>query len=146
MSNDGKEFTIRRTFGAPRDEVSRAWTDPVVAMRWWHPDGMETRPDSVTIDLREGGTYAYTMVGPDGTDYPTTGTYLEVRPLERLRFTWGSLGDDPRDAPIITLDLADTGDGRTAMTFHVDGVDGRPGDDVFDGWAGAFDVLDRVLG
>lgn len=143
MSDDGKQFTIRRTFDAPREDVWRAWTDPLVAARWWHPDGMTTRPESVRMDLREGGTYAYTMVGPDGGEYPTTGTYLEVQHLERLRFTWGGPGDDSREAPVITVALADTQDGRTAMTFHVDGVDGRPGDDdVYDGWASAFDILD----
>lgn len=85
-----KQFTITRTFDAPRAEVWRAWTDPSVAARWWHPGGMETKGDNVTIDLREGGSYSYTMVGPDGSEYPTTGRYLEVREPERLRFTWAA--------------------------------------------------------
>ena len=95
MSDDGKQFTITRTFDAPREAVWRAWTDPSVATQWWHPAGMTTRADSVAIDLREGGTYAYTMVDPDGSEHPATGTYLEIRPLEHLRFTWGFAGDGP---------------------------------------------------
>lgn len=145
-SGDAKQFTITRTFDAPREAVWRAWTEPSVATQWLHPAGMTTRADSVTIDLREGGTYAYTMVNPDGTEYPTTGTYLEVRPPERLRFTWGTADDAPEDAPILTVDLADTADGGTVMTFHVDGIGGRPGDEyVYDGWDEAFDNLARQL-
>jgi hypothetical protein len=33
------------------------------------------------------------------------------------------------------------------MTFHLDGIAGSPGDEnVYDGWASAFDVLDERLG
>ena len=47
---------------------------------------------------------------------------------------------------MITVDLADTVDGRTEMTFHVDGDAGRPGDEgVYDGWTEAFDILDGLI-
>ncbi len=145
MINRGKQFTITRTFEASRGEVWRAWTDVDVAARWWHPAGMETRPETVRIDLREGGTFTYTMVDPDGTEHPWAGTYLAVRPVEHLRFTWGA--DDPgADSLVITVDLAETDTGKTIMTFHVDGVDGRPGDDdVYNGWEEAFAFLDQQL-
>ena len=38
--------------------------------------------------------------------------------------------------------MADAGDGRTALTLHVSGVLGQPGDDsVYDGWSEALDHL-----
>jgi uncharacterized protein YndB with AHSA1/START domain len=145
MNGGGKRFTIVRTFDAPRAEVWRAWTDPTVAAAWWHPAGMRTPPESVTIDLRAGGSFSYTMIGPDGDEHPTTGSYLEVREPDHLAFTWGMPGDDPAEIPVITVDLSDTVDGRTEMTFHVEGVAGRPGDENFyDGWTEAFDVLDGL--
>src|SRR5690606_28061767 len=73
-----KEFTITREFDAPRATVWRAWTDPTIAAQWWHPHKV-TLKDGARIDLRVGGSYAYTMVIPDGTEYPTGGEYLEVR-------------------------------------------------------------------
>lgn len=146
MSDNGKQFTITRTFGAARDEVWRAWTDVELAARWWHPKGMATRPETVVIDLREGGSFGYTMVDPDGTEYPWTGTYLEIRPVEHLRFTWGRADEVVPESLVITVDLVDAGDGTTTMTFHVDGADGRPGDDgEYNGWDEAFDILDRQL-
>lgn len=146
MSDRGKQFTITRTFNAARGEVWRAWTDVDVAARWWHPAGMETRPETVRIDLREGGTFAYTMVDPEGAEHPWTGTYLAVRPVDHLRFTWGPADDPAAESLVITVDLADTDTGKTTMTFHVDGADGRPGDgNVYNGWDEAFGFLDRQL-
>lgn len=140
----GKQFTIRRVFAASQAAVWRAWTDVGVAARWWHPNGMETRPESVTIDLREGGSFAYTMVDVDGGEYPWAGTYYDVQPIDHLRFTWGRAGS--AETLVISLDLAEMGNGQTTMTFHVDGVSGQPGDDeVYDGWDQAFDLLTHEL-
>ena len=143
-----KQFTITRVFDAPRELVWQAWTDPDLAAVWWHPKGIETPRESVQIDARPGGRYAYTMIGPDGTEYPTTGVYREMTHPERMVFTWGSPGDDDDIAPVISIDLAVHGDtgNQTLMTFHLQGFDGRPGDDnVYDGWDSAFDILDEHL-
>lgn len=141
-----KQFTITRVFDAPRETIWRAWTDPDEAATWWHPRGVTTPRESVEIDVRPGGRYRYTMIAPDGTEYPTAGVYREVVEPERLVFTWGSPGDADDAAPLITVTLADLG-GRTEMTFHLDGIAGVPGDEnVYDGWSEAFDVLDERLG
>jgi uncharacterized protein YndB with AHSA1/START domain len=144
-----KQFTITRVFDAPREAIWHAWTDPDEAAAWWHPRGVVTPRESVELDVRPGGRYRYTMIAPDGSEYPTVGTYREVVPLERLVFTWGSPGDPDEIMPVITIDLADhgkTGE-QTRMTFHLEGIAGSPGDEnVYDGWASAFDVLDERLG
>jgi uncharacterized protein YndB with AHSA1/START domain len=144
-----KQFTITRVFDAPREMIWRAWTDPDEAAAWWHPRGVVTPRESVELDVRPGGRYRYTMIAPDGSEYPTVGTYREVVPLERLVFTWGSPGDPDEIMPLVTIDLADHGElgEQTRMTFHLDGIAGSPGDEnVYDGWASAFDVLDERLG
>ena len=144
-----KQFTITRVFDAPREMIWRAWTDPDEAAAWWHPRGVVTPRESVELDVRSGGGYRYTMIAPDGSEYPTVGTYREVVPLERLVFTWGSPGDPDEIMPLITIDLAEHGElgEQTRMTFHIDGIAGAPGDEnVYDGWASAFDVLDERLG
>lgn len=139
------EFTIERTFDAPRETIWRAWTDPTIAARWWHPEGVTTPPESVKIDLRESGGYEYLMIDPEGGQWPTAGSYLEVREPERLRFTWGKPGDAA--APVITVDLAEDGE-RTRMRFHLDGIGddrGKHEHGVYDGWQSAFDVLDAQM-
>jgi uncharacterized protein YndB with AHSA1/START domain len=143
-ATDSKQFTITRVFDAPRELVWRAWTDPDEAAIWWHPKGIETPRESVHIDARVGGAYRYTMIAPDGTEYPTVGTYREITPPKRIVMTWGNPGDADDVVPVLTIDLAEHGDAQeqTLMTFHVQGIDGASGDEnVYDGWDSAFDLL-----
>ena len=142
-----KEFTITRVLDAPREAVWRAWTDPDEAPYWLHPRDITTPRESVDFDVRPGGAYRYTMVSADGAEYPTVGTYREVKPFDRLVFTWGSPGDPDKDMPVITVELADHGSGaQTHMTFHVDGIAGQAGDnDVYDGWSEAIDLFAERL-
>lgn len=42
-----KQFTIVREFDAPRTTIWRAWTDPTLAAKWWHPHGLVTPAESV---------------------------------------------------------------------------------------------------
>ena len=49
---------------------------------------------------------------------------------------------DNNDAAVITVRMADAGDGRTSLMLHVSGVAGQPGDDsVYGGWREALDHL-----
>ena len=141
------EFTITRTFDAPRETIWRAWTDPTLAAQWWHPHEVVTPAESVAIDLREGGRYRYLMIDPSGGEWPTEGEYLEIREPERLRFSWGSPGDAREQIPVITVDLAEAGEGRTAMTFHLAGMPDDRGSEfsVHDGWTEAFEELEAAL-
>jgi len=143
-TTDSRQFTITRVFDAPRELVWQAWTDPDEAAIWWHPKGIETPRESVHIEAEVGGAYRYTMIAPDGTEYPTVGTFHEITRPERIVMTWGSPGDAEDAVPVLTIDLAEHGDAldKTLMTFTVQGIDGSPGDEnVYDGWDQAFDLL-----
>jgi uncharacterized protein YndB with AHSA1/START domain len=145
-----KQFTITRVLDAPRAQVWRVWTDPEEAPHWLHPRSLTTPRDSVEFDVRPGGVYRYTMVAPDGTEYPSGGTYREVVPPERLVFTWGGPDDPDATMPVVTVQLDEQGASgeQTLMTFRVVGVEGQPGDNNFyDGWAEALDLLaERAAG
>ncbi|MGM1030679.1 MAG: SRPBCC family protein [Actinomycetota bacterium] len=142
-----KEFTITRTFDAPREAVWRAWTDPALAAQWWHPHEVVTPPESVRIDARVGGRYEYLMIAPDAGEHPTGGEYLEVREPERLRFSWADPGDAVADAMMITIDLREVSEARCEMTFHLANLDDdlatREG--IHQGWTEAFEELDDAL-
>ena len=138
------EFTITRTFDAPRELVWRAWTDEGELASWLHPFGVST--DSVSFDVRVGGRYAYTMTNDEtGEKFPTGGVFLEVEPIDRLVFTWGEPGAPVEGAPLITLTLIERGE-RTELVFHLRGYEGEPGDGfVYDGWGEALDNFGRHL-
>jgi len=133
----GREFTITRVFDAPRELVWKAWTDPEQVARWFGPRGFSTPRSTVTMDVRPGGTFEFTMVSDDdGNEIPSGGTFLEVEEPERL--VW-------RDRDInltVTITLADVG-GRTEMKCHVAGETG--GAPAYDGWSTMFDKLAESL-
>ncbi len=138
MADTDKGFTFTRVFDATPQQIWRAWTDPDRAAQWWHPRGVSTPRESVSIDAVVGGEYRYTMVNDlSGEEYPTGGVYRELIENERLVFTWGTPGDD--NAPVVTVTIDDLGE-LTRMTFELRGVDGVSGDDsYFDGWESALD-------
>ncbi|MGH3586210.1 MAG: SRPBCC family protein [Pseudonocardia sp.] len=140
-----REFTIVREFDARRELVFDAWTDPEHLAAWFGPRGCTTPRTSIAADVRPGGTWSATMVLDEtGQEFPTGGFYLEVREPERLVFTWREPGGDAES--VITVELADLGDGRTTMTFHQAGFTSeRARRNVHDGWSSALERLAEHL-
>ncbi|MCS5734116.1 SRPBCC family protein [Herbiconiux daphne] len=147
MTDTTKGFTLTRNYDATPEQIWQAWTDPDQAAQWWHPAGLSTPRDSVSIDARVGGLYTYTMVDDaSGEEYPTGGEYREVVPNEKLVFTWGDPSGDPDDAMLVTVSIEPLGE-LTRLVFDLRGADGMRGDDSFyDGWDGALDELAQLLG
>ncbi|MBC3873980.1 SRPBCC family protein [Undibacterium flavidum] len=82
------EIRLVRLYDAPVDMVWDAWTDPAQAAQWWGPRGFTLTTHSK--DLRVGGTWRYTMHGPDGTDYPNIATYHEIEQHQKLVYDHGA--------------------------------------------------------
>ena len=115
-----RELIIRRLIDAPREKVYRAWTEPEL-MKQWFTARPWTSP-VVETDVRPGGACLIVMRGPDGTEFPNRGVYLEVVPNARLVSTdaythaW-----EPSAKPFMTLILTfeDAGGGKTHYTARV---------------------------
>jgi uncharacterized protein YndB with AHSA1/START domain len=86
------EIVICRTFSAPRVLVWQAWTDPNHVGRWWGPAGFTTTTHA--MDFRPGGSWRYTMHGPDGRDYGNRIKYIEIDQPSRLVYQLGGEGVD----------------------------------------------------
>ncbi|MBQ0971466.1 SRPBCC domain-containing protein [Streptomyces sp. RK31] len=71
--SDGCSCTLTRTLDAPAATVHRAWTTPDAYARRAY-----AAPGSVGMDVRPGGAWKATMVTPDGTEVPLTGSCLDV--------------------------------------------------------------------
>ena len=87
------EIRITRIYDAPVKAVWDAWVDPAQAAHWWGPRGFTITTHSK--DLRPGGSWVYTMHGPDGVDYPNIARYLEVEQHARLVYDHGATADRP---------------------------------------------------
>jgi len=91
--NKSNELKITRIYDAPVKIVWEAWTDPEQVAKWWGPRGFTLTTHSK--DLRVGGTWRYTMHGPDGTDWPNVTVYHEVEKYSRLVYDHGGNEDQP---------------------------------------------------
>lgn len=91
--NKSNEIHITRIYDAPVKMVWDAWTDPQQVAQWWGPRGFTITTHS--MDLRTGGSWAYTMHGPDGVDYPNKTKYLEVEKYARMVYDHGGNDDRP---------------------------------------------------
>lgn len=113
------QFTITRTFDAPRELVWAAWTEPEQFAAWFGPEHFHTPVESVEIDLRPGGAFRSTMVGPDGTEHPGNGTLVDVDPPARFSFTEEDIDHPMMDRQFTVISFNDLGDGRTELVIDV---------------------------
>lgn len=91
--NKANEIYITRIYDAPVKMVWDAWTDPQQVAQWWGPRGFTITTHSK--DLRPGGSWVYTMHGPDGVDYPNRTHYYEVEKYSRLVYDHGANETQP---------------------------------------------------
>ena len=81
-----KKLIVVREFDAPLDHVWKAWTESELLDQWWAPKPW--RAETKTMDFREGGTWLYSMVGPDGSRHWSRADFKTVIPNKSF------IGDD----------------------------------------------------
>ncbi len=113
--NNPNEIYITRIYDAPVKAVWDAWTDPKQVAQWWGPRGFTITTHSK--DLRAGGSWSYTMHGPDGVDYPNTTKYLEVDKHQRLVYDHGGHADRPPLFRVTVLFTESKGKTKMEMTM-----------------------------
>jgi uncharacterized protein YndB with AHSA1/START domain len=114
-----RELILTRLIAAPREKVYRAWTEPELMKQWFTPRPWTT--PVVETDVRPGGSNYILMRGPDGSEFPNRGIYLEVVPNERLVFTDAYTGAwEPSQKPFMTVVLTFENEaGKTRYTARV---------------------------
>lgn len=71
-------FSNSRVLAAAPEDVFAAMADPQRLARWWGPAGFSNEFE--VCEFREGGRWAFTMVGPDGTRYPNESVFVRIKP------------------------------------------------------------------
>ncbi len=79
------EFTVSRTFNAPRDVVWKAYTELDALSKWWGPKGFVWLGG--TLDFKPGGMFHYGMRSPDGHEMWGKFNYREIVPKTKIVFT-----------------------------------------------------------
>jgi uncharacterized protein YndB with AHSA1/START domain len=115
-TDNAHEIRIIRIYDAPVATVWDAWTDAKQVAQWWGPRGFTITTTSK--ELRPGGTWVYTMHGPDGKDWPNFTRYHEVVPHARLKYDHGASDADAKPMFRVTVDFRDLG-GRTELDMRM---------------------------
>lgn len=77
---------LHRVFKAPPERVYRAFLDPAAMCKWLPPYGFTCTIDHV--DARVGGTHKASFTNfTTGKSHSFGGTYVELKPNERIRYT-----------------------------------------------------------
>ncbi len=111
-----RELVFERLLNAPRELVYKVWTDPEHVVQWWGPNGFTSTNHG--MDVSPGGTWRFTMHGPDGRDYKNKIVFLEVIEPERLVYQHS---DDGETEPVnfhVTVNFASEGD-KTRLTMRM---------------------------
>jgi uncharacterized protein YndB with AHSA1/START domain len=137
---------LQRRFRASPERVFRAWTQPVALREWWCPPGWLA--GAIEIDLRVGGAYRIAMSRADNADARVSvgGRFLEVKPPERLVYTWrweGAFTEMPET--LVTLELRGSGDETLLTLLHDNFSELGVRQQHRSGWIAACDRLDRAM-
>jgi len=86
MSNSNNTVRLHRVLRAPPERVYKAFLDPEAMAKWLPPHGFTGKVHS--MDARVGGSYrmSFTNFG-SGKSHSFGGTYVELTPHERIRYT-----------------------------------------------------------
>ena len=142
-----REFVLEHTFHAPAAKVFAGYTDPKMIPRWWAPKGGSIRVDK--MDVRPGGAWRFVQTMPNGYEVAFHGTYLEVKPVTRLVYTFATEGQ-PGNEIRATVELSEK-DGLTRLTLtnlcsSKEARDGMLGYGAAVGAKAAWDQLAEALG
>ena len=79
---ENRTLAIEKTFNAPIQLVWDAWTQTEHILKWWAPAGMDIKV--IEHDFKVGGKWKYAMPMPDGSEFISEGTYIEIVALEKI--------------------------------------------------------------
>jgi len=148
----GLTVKVKRTFPAPVEKVWAAWTEAGQLEHWMCRD----KPDHVTKyreqNFTTGGRYLIENTTKGGV-FLGSGTYEEIRPLEKIVFTWswereekGGKKTKVDDLSRVMVEFHQRGGGTEVLLTHTMLPNEKSRADHEAGWTGCFDKLGEFLG
>jgi uncharacterized protein YndB with AHSA1/START domain len=129
LSQPQNWLELRRTFAAPRERVFRAWTDAIISQ----------------LDLKVGGKYSLEMHHKGGDVHKLSGTYQQVKPPEKLVFTWRWATDPPGQESVVSLEFHDLGNTTEILLTHGQFPSAESREKHNHGWKGCFEQFQQYL-
>jgi len=124
--------------------VLRAWTDAKEFALWFHPSADHTTIIS-QLDVKVGGKYSLEMHNKNGNVFKMSGTYQQIKPPEKLAFTWRWNTAPPETETLVVLEFLDLGNATEIVLSHGQFPDPASRDQHNQGWAGCLERLQNYL-
>ena len=145
MSPDATNtLRLHRVLRAPPERVYRAFLDPHAMVKWLPPHGFTAEVHQ--MDARVGGRHRMSFTNfSTGHSHSFGGTYLELTPNERIRYT--DKFDDPNmpDEMTVTITLKKVACG-TELTAVQEGIPAAiPVEFCYLGWQESLVLLAHVV-
>jgi uncharacterized protein YndB with AHSA1/START domain len=144
LSPDTMTLTVRRTFQAPRERVFGAWTDAKTLAEWFHPSA-EYTTKVPELEFKVGGRYKVEMHHQSGNVHAVGGTYREIKPPEKLVFTWRWERDPASQESLVTIEFLDRGASTEVLLTHAQLPDAEQREKHAHGWNGCLEQLARFI-
>jgi uncharacterized protein YndB with AHSA1/START domain len=113
--------------------------------RWLCRSSAEAVVRVTTQELRAGGAYRIEIDGGDGKHYSLAGEYREVRPPERLVFTWQWVHEPDDLVSVVTVELRAAAGGETEVALRHEGLAEKWREGHRSGWQACLDMLEKAL-
>jgi len=138
----GARLRLSREFAASAEELFALFTDPVQLAVWFGPAAFTVPFESVSIELRDGGAWALSMVeSASGRAYPVRGTIVSFTPGERLELRLDADdGDDGLRDVSLRIRFLDGG-----LELEQGPLTGEQRDRTARGWELSFQKIDAIL-
>ena len=135
---------LHRVFTAPPDRVYRAFIDADAVTKWLPPNGFTCKVHQ--LDATVGGKYRMTFTNfSKGSGHSFGGTYLELVPGERIRYS--DRFEDPNlPGEMITTVTFEAGSVGTEMHVVQEGIpDAIPVEACYLGWQESLVLLRKLV-
>jgi uncharacterized protein YndB with AHSA1/START domain len=155
MTGKNIKLQLTRVFDAPRELVFKAWTDANQFKQWFGAaacDGASLQ--SVKVGARVGGKYRLQVRRADGEFFTSVGIYREVKPPERLVFTWqfekdgggDEYGEVEPPEMLVTVEFHAHGKQTELILTHEKFASVESRDRHEQGWTRCLDSLGKFIG
>jgi uncharacterized protein YndB with AHSA1/START domain len=137
-------ITLHRVLRTPPERLYRAFTDPDAMVKWIPPHGFTAKMHH--MDVCVGGTYKMSFTNfTTGDAHTFGGTYLELVPNERMRYT--DVFEDPNLPGEITVTITlKTVACGTDLHITQEGIpDVIPAEMCYLGWQESLDLLTKLV-
>jgi len=140
----GNTVRLHRVLRTPPERLYRAFTDADAMVKWIPPNGFTGRMH--TMDVRVGGSYRMSFTNfTTGESHSFGGTYVELEPNQRLRYT--DRFDDPNlPGEMITTVTLTPVTGGTELSIVQEGIpEAIPIELCYLGWQDSLSLLAQLV-